>query len=73
MNAKICDRCGVSFPDREWTVHGAQTNERHYQIKKETYAFYSEKRTPIDLCDKCEDDFERWLKNDTKIDSEKDS
>lgn len=56
MNAKKCDRCGELYEKNELDIR----NPFRYIIKKDCYPHPDE--IEIDLCDKCREDFKKWIK-----------
>lgn len=56
MNAKKCDRCGQLYEENEIDIR----NPFRYKITKDCHPYPDE--IEIDLCDKCREDFIRWLK-----------
>lgn len=55
MNAKKCDRCGKLYEENEVDIR----NPFRYKITKDCHPYPDE--IDIDLCDKCKEDFIRWL------------
>lgn len=64
----ICDRCGKAQPD-----HGSGAIEKRIEFEgwfgRSTMCVSGFSRhVQIDLCEECQEDFERWMKGDGDAD-----